>query len=140
MAQPAVPVSGDRTDFLGFPVFWHKPTADPPSSWDSGIGQFNLAITLRAILPITQTLILPSRKLDHLGRWWARFSSRTLMRRQNFGDRIFTRSINMFFPASAERKVIRFSLPSKRRLFSIKKMGGESLFIFRTKLGLKFGN
>ena len=47
LAQPAVPVSGDRTDLLGVPVFWHKLTADPPSSWDSWIGQFNLAITLR---------------------------------------------------------------------------------------------
>ena len=47
MAQPAVPVSDDRTDLLGVPVFWHKPTADPPTSWDSWIGQFNLAITLR---------------------------------------------------------------------------------------------
>ena len=47
MAQPAVPVSDDRTDLLGVPLFWHKPTADPPSSWDSWIGQFSLAITLR---------------------------------------------------------------------------------------------
>ena len=47
MAQPAVPVSDNRTDLLGVPVFWHKPTADPPTSWDSWIGQFNLAITLR---------------------------------------------------------------------------------------------
>ena len=47
MAQPAVWISEDRTDLLGVPVFWHKPTADPPSSWDSWIGQFNLAITLR---------------------------------------------------------------------------------------------
>ena len=47
MAQPAVPVSDDRTDLLGVPLFWHKSTADPPSSWDSWISQFNLAITLR---------------------------------------------------------------------------------------------
>ena len=47
MAQPAVSISEDRTDLLGVPVFCHKPTADPPSSWDSWIGQFNLAITLR---------------------------------------------------------------------------------------------
>ena len=47
IAQPAVPVSGDRTDLLGVPVFWHKPTADRPSSWDSWIAQFNLAIALR---------------------------------------------------------------------------------------------
>ena len=47
MAQPAVPVSDNRTDLLGVPVFWHKPTSDLPSSWDSWIRQFNLAITLR---------------------------------------------------------------------------------------------
>ena len=47
MAQPAVSISEDRTDLLGVPAFWHKPTADPPNSWDSWIGQFNLAITLR---------------------------------------------------------------------------------------------
>ena len=47
MAQPAVSTSEDRTDLLGVSVFWHKPTADPPHSWDSWIGQFNLAITLR---------------------------------------------------------------------------------------------
>ena len=47
MAQLAVPFSDDRTDLLGVPVFWYKLTADPPSSWDSWIGQFNLAITLR---------------------------------------------------------------------------------------------
>ena len=49
MAQPAVPVvsSDDRTDLSGVPVFWHNSTADPPSSWNSWIGQFNLAITLR---------------------------------------------------------------------------------------------
>ena len=43
----AIDLSNDRTDLLGVPVFWHKPTADPPSSWDSWIGHFNLAITLR---------------------------------------------------------------------------------------------
>ena len=47
MAQPAVPVSDDRTDLLGVPVFRHKQTSDPTSSWDFWIGQFNLAITLR---------------------------------------------------------------------------------------------
>ena len=47
MAQPAVPVSDDRIDLLGVPVFWHEPMSDPPSSWDSRIGQLNLAITQR---------------------------------------------------------------------------------------------
>ena len=80
------------------------------------------------------------RKLDHLGHWWAKFPSRTLMRRQNFGDRIFTRSIDRFFLALVEQKVIKFSLFSSRGLFPFKKRGGGSLFIFRTKLGMKFGN
>ena len=47
MAQPAIPVFDDRTDLLGVPVFWHKSTADPPSSWDFWIGPFNLVITFR---------------------------------------------------------------------------------------------
>ena len=47
MAQPAVPVTDDRTDLLIGPVFWLKPTTDPPNSWDSWIGQFTLAIKLR---------------------------------------------------------------------------------------------
>ena len=59
MAQPAVPVSDDRTDLLGVPVFWHKPTADPPTSWDSWIGQFNLAITLRERCDPRELLKLP---------------------------------------------------------------------------------
>ena len=48
MAQPAVTVFGDRTDFLGVPVIWHKPTSPPPPprSWDSWIEQINLASTL----------------------------------------------------------------------------------------------
>ena len=47
MAEPAVPVPDDRTDLLGVPVFWNKPTNGPPCSWVSWIGQFNLAISLR---------------------------------------------------------------------------------------------
>ena len=59
MAQPAVLTSEDRTDLLGVPVFWHKPTADPPCSWDSWIGQFNLAITLRERCDPRELLKLP---------------------------------------------------------------------------------
>ena len=59
MAQPAVSTSEDRTDLLGVPVFWHKPTADPPCSWDSWIGQFNLAITLRERCDPRELLKLP---------------------------------------------------------------------------------
>ena len=62
------------------------------------------------------------------------------MRCQNFGDRIFTRSIDRFFLALVEQKVIKFSVLSSRRLFPFKKRGGGSLFIFRKKLGMEFGN
>ena len=48
MPQSADPVLDDeRTDQLGVPVFWPKPTSDPPSNWESWIGQFSLAIFLR---------------------------------------------------------------------------------------------
>ena len=30
MAQPAVPVNEDRTDLLGIPPFWAKPSINPP--------------------------------------------------------------------------------------------------------------
>ena len=60
MAQPAVPISrSSRTDLLGVPVFWRKSTSDPPSSWDSWIGQFNLAITLQEQCDPRELLKLP---------------------------------------------------------------------------------
>ena len=47
MAQPAVSSSEDRTELLGVPSFWGKPSAEPPYPWEVWIGQFFLAVTLK---------------------------------------------------------------------------------------------
>ena len=47
MAQPAVSVGEDRTDLIGVPAFWPKPTTEPLFTWESWIGQFFLAVNLR---------------------------------------------------------------------------------------------
>ena len=47
MAQPAVPLSEDRTELLGIPPFWAKPSINPPFLGESWIGQFFLAVGLK---------------------------------------------------------------------------------------------
>ena len=47
MAQPAVPVNEDRTDLLGIPPSWARPSINPPFLWESWIGQFFLAVGLK---------------------------------------------------------------------------------------------
>ena len=47
MAQPAVSTHEERTEFLGVPVVWPKPSPDPPCLWETWIRQFFLAINLR---------------------------------------------------------------------------------------------
>ena len=47
MAQPAGLNHDDYSDSLGVPTFWSRPTPEPPFNWNSWIGQFFLAITLR---------------------------------------------------------------------------------------------
>ena len=47
MAQPAVSSSEDRTELLGVPSFWGKPSAEPPYPWEVWIGQFFLAVSLK---------------------------------------------------------------------------------------------
>ena len=47
MAQKAVPVNEDRTDLLGIPIFWEKPSVNPPFLWESWVGQFFLAVGLK---------------------------------------------------------------------------------------------
>ena len=42
MAQPAVSVGEDRTDLIGVPAFWPKPTREPLFTWESWIGHFFL--------------------------------------------------------------------------------------------------
>ena len=47
MAQPAVSTHKERTELLGVPVFWPKPSPDPICSWKTWIAQFFLTINLR---------------------------------------------------------------------------------------------
>ena len=47
MAHSAVSVGEDRTDLIGVPVFWPKPTTEPFFLWESWIGQLFLAGNLR---------------------------------------------------------------------------------------------
>ena len=47
MAQPAVSSSEDRTELLGVPSFWGKPSAEPAYPWEVWIGQFFLAVSLK---------------------------------------------------------------------------------------------
>ena len=47
MAQPAVLNQDERSDLLGVSIFWPRPTPETPFNWDTWIGQFLLAITLR---------------------------------------------------------------------------------------------
>ena len=47
MAQPAVPVNEDRTDLLGICPFWAKSSVNPPFIWETWVGQFFLAISLK---------------------------------------------------------------------------------------------
>ena len=66
MAQPAVSVVDDRTDVLGVPIFWPKPTSGPPSSWDSWIGQLNSSITSRENCDPRELLKTPEAVHDDL--------------------------------------------------------------------------
>ena len=47
MAQPAVLNQDERSDLLGVPTFWPRPTPEPLFNWDTWIGQFLWAITLK---------------------------------------------------------------------------------------------
>ena len=47
MKQSAVSTHDEHSEFLGVPVFWFKPTPDPPFAWEIWIGHFFLAINYR---------------------------------------------------------------------------------------------
>ena len=64
MAQPAVPVNEDRTDLLGIPPFWAKPSINPPFLWESWIGQFFLAVGLKDNLNPQDVLTEPVEVID----------------------------------------------------------------------------
>ena len=64
MAQPAVPVNEDRTDLLGIPPFWAKPSINPPFLWESRIGQFFLAFGLKDNINPQDLLVEPAEFID----------------------------------------------------------------------------
>ena len=47
MARPEVLNHDDCSDLSEVPVFWPRPTPEPLFNWDTWIGHFFLAITLR---------------------------------------------------------------------------------------------
>ena len=47
MAQPAVPVNEDRTDLLVIPPFWARTSVNSPFIWETWVGQFFLAVSLK---------------------------------------------------------------------------------------------
>ena len=64
MAQPAVPVNEDRTDLLGIPPFWAKPSINPPFLWESWIGQFFLAVGLKDNINPQDLSVEPAEVID----------------------------------------------------------------------------
>ena len=64
MAQPAVPVNEDRTDLLGIPPFWAKPSINLPFLWESWIGQFFLAVGLKDNINPQDLLVEPAEVID----------------------------------------------------------------------------
>ena len=64
MAQPAVPVNEDRTDMLGIPAFWAKPSVNPPLLRESWIGQLLLAVGLKDKINPQDILAEPVEIID----------------------------------------------------------------------------
>ena len=64
MAQSALSTHEQQTELLGLPVFWSKPSPDPPFSWEIWIGQFFLAINLREHCDPKDLLADPAEVLD----------------------------------------------------------------------------
>ena len=64
MAQPAVLNHDESSDLLGVPNFWPRPTPEPPFNWDTWIGQFFLATTLREHCDPNVLLSEPAENFD----------------------------------------------------------------------------
>ena len=64
MAQPAVPVKEDRTDLLGIPPFWAKISVNPPFIWETWVGQFFLAVSLKDKISPGEGLVAPAELVD----------------------------------------------------------------------------
>ena len=60
MAQPVVPVNEDRTDLLGIPPFWARTSVNPPFIWETWVGQFLLAVSLKDNISPGELLVAPS--------------------------------------------------------------------------------
>ena len=54
----------DRTDLLGIPPFWAKPSINPPFLWESWIGQFFLAVGLKDNINPQDLLVEPAEVID----------------------------------------------------------------------------
>ena len=64
MAQPAVPVNEDKTDLLGIPPFWAKPSVNLPFLREPWIGQFFLAVGLKDNINPQDLLVEPAEVID----------------------------------------------------------------------------
>ena len=64
MAQPAVPVNEDRTDLLGIPPFWAKPSVNLPFLREPWIGQFFLAVGLKDNINPQELLVESAEVID----------------------------------------------------------------------------
>ena len=64
MAQPAVPVNENRTDLLGIPPFWAKTSVNPSFIWETWVGQFFLAVSLKDNISPGEVLVAPAELVD----------------------------------------------------------------------------
>ena len=64
MAQPAAAVNEDRTDLLGIPPFWAKPSINLPFLWKSLIDHFFLAVGLKDNVNPQDLLAEPAEIID----------------------------------------------------------------------------
>ena len=64
MAQPAVPVNEDRTDLLGISQFLARLSVNPPFIWETWVGQFFLAISLKDNISPREVLVAPAALVD----------------------------------------------------------------------------
>ena len=64
MAQPAVPVNEDRTDLLGIPPFWARTSVNPLFIWETWVGQFFLAVSLKDNISPGELLVAPAELVD----------------------------------------------------------------------------
>ena len=64
MAQPGVPVNEYRTELLGIPPFWAKTSVNPPFIWETWVGQFFSAVSLKDNISPGEVLVAPAELVD----------------------------------------------------------------------------